>query len=342
MTYCCPLSRLRAQDAPRFGGKSASLGELLGAGLPVPPGFGLSIDAFEAFVEQSGLRAEIDHCLDGVSGQDAGALQEACRSVAAAFASKPVTSELAEEIPNAYRELGEPPVAVRSSAVGEDSATATFAGQQETFLWVQGTERVVAAVRDCWASLYSAPAVSYRARLGSATDAPAMGVAVQKMIDARVAGVMFTCSPASGDPSVIAVNASWGLGESVVSGEVTPDELLISKVTGELLRETIGDKQTERVAAPEAGGTVAREVEAERRRVRCVSDEDLLRLVELAKQAQRHFGAHQDIEWAIAPGGELFALQSRPVTGRAEQDHPRSSEPASAISLVMSSFGVKP
>src|SRR5579884_1355041 len=224
MNYCRPLSSLRAEDAVRFGGKSASLGELLAAGIPVPPGFGVSIDAFSAFVETSGLQNEID-APTGAATHDPDALHAACRSIAAAFAAKPVGAAIGQQIEAAYAELGRPPVAVRSSALGEDSATATFAGQQETFLWVRGSDGVLTAVRDCWASLYSATAVSYRARLGSARDAPAMGVVVQEMIDARASGVMFTCSPASGDPSVIAVNASWGLGESVVSGEVTPDEL---------------------------------------------------------------------------------------------------------------------
>jgi pyruvate,water dikinase len=232
-------------------------------------------------------------------------------------------------------------VAVRSSALGEDSATAAFAGQQETFLWVQDADRVVAAIRDCWASLYTARAVAYRAKRGREGAAPAMGVAVQEMIDARISGVMFTCSPASGDPSVIAVNASWGLGEAVVAGEVTPDELLVSKVTGEVIRETISDKTLEHVPAPHSGGTAAREVEPARRRERCLADDELEALLDLARRIERHFGRHQDVEWAIARGGGVFVLQSRPVTVAQKKNADMPAEPADAISLVMGAFGVR-
>jgi pyruvate,water dikinase len=341
INYCRPLTRLRAGDKPRFGGKAASLGELLAAGIPVPPGFAIAVGAFESFVRQSGLQATIRRQLSDCGSEDLDALSAASEAIAAAFETAAVPPEMADEIAGAYADLGRPAVAVRSSALGEDTATATFAGQQETFLWVSGEERVLAAARACWASLYTPRAVSYRANRGDPADLPAMGVVVQQMIDARVSGVMFTCSPTTGDPSTIAVNASWGLGEAIVSGEVNPDELLISKVTGEVIREAIGEKHVERIAAPAGGGTIAREVEADRRRARCLTEEEVQALVELAKLIERHFGAHQDVEWAIAPSGELFAVQSRPVTSSAKRAAPSPPEPASAISLVMSRFGVK-
>jgi pyruvate,water dikinase len=257
-----------------------------------------------------------------------------------------VPAKIADEVEAAYVDMGGPPVAVRSSGLGEDSATAAFAGQQETFLWVQGGDQVVAAIRDCWASLYTPRAVSYRSALARAGDvtppaSAAMGVAVQEMIDPRVSGVLFTCSPATGDPSAIAVNASWGLGEAVVAGEVTPDELLLSKVTGEVIRETISEKMVEHVPAPEGGGTVAREVESARRGVRCLSDDELHGLLAVAKRIERHFDAHQDVEWAIAQDGRLFVVQSRPVTVAPRKQDNRPTEPASAISLVLNAFGVK-
>lgn len=329
--YCRPLNTLRAEDKARFGGKSASLGELLAAGIPVPRGFAVATDTFRSFVQQSGLAPTIDGHLSAGNHE----------AIAAAFDGATIPSEIAAEITRAYADLGRPAVAVRSSAIGEDSATATFAGQQETFLWVAGDDLVLTQVRACWASLYSPQAVSYRAKLGVPPEDAAMGVAIQEMIDARVSGVMFTCSPATGDPSSIAVNASWGLGEAVVSGEVTPDELLISKVTGEVIREFVADKHVERVAAPAGGGTIAVEIEGPRRRTRCLSEGDIGALVELATLIQRHFGSHQDIEWAIARSGELFAVQSRPVTYIPTLGDRRPAEPASAISLVMNTFGVK-
>jgi pyruvate, water dikinase len=278
------LSDLRASDEGQFGGKSASLGELIAAGLPVPPGFALSSAATEAD-------------LDGVVA--------------------------------AYESLGAPAVAVRSSAVGEDSAEATFAGLQDTYLWVRGADRVRAAVRDCWASLENPEAVSYRERMGG--PPPAMGVTVQTMVDAAVAGVMFTCNPVSRDPSTVAINASWGLGLAVVGGEVTPDEFRLSKVTGELLHRTIGPKEVQYVAGAERV-----EVPPERREVACLDDEQLAALVDLARRVERHFGSHQDVEWAIDAEGELHLLQSRPVTTAAPK---REAGSGSAMDLVMKTFG---
>jgi len=340
MSCCHPLSDLRAEDAQRFGGKAASLGELLAAGIPVPPGFAVAVDAFASFVRESGLGATISRRLEDSGVDDVDSLAAASRLIESEFDAARIPPRIAEEITDAYDRLGRPPVAVRSSAVGEDSATATFAGQQETFLWVQGEDRLLSAVRRCWASLYTPRAISYRVQRGDASVAPAMGVVVQRMIDARISGVLFTCSPTTGDPSTIAVNASWGLGETIVSGEVTPDELLVSKVTGEVLRESIGDKRAERAPAPGTGGTVLREVPAERRHARCLSADDLRRLLELARLIHAHFGRHQDVEWAIDSAGELFAVQSRPVTTLPEPARPTQPEPLSAISLVMHKFGV--
>ena len=276
------LADLRAADAAVFGGKSASLGELIAAGIPVPPGFAASIVA------------DVD------------------------------------EIADAYRSLGEPAVAVRSSAIGEDSAETTFAGLQDTYLWVQGADAVCAAVRDCRASLDNPEAVAYRKRMGIEGE-PAMGVTVQLMVDSAVSGVMFTCNPVTGDPSTVAVNASWGLGLAVVGGEVTPDEYRASKVTGEVLHRAIGPKLIEY-----GPGGSARAVPPERQDVACLDEQRLSELVEVARRVERHFGSHQDIEWAIDRDGELFMLQSRPVTVLARAERPAGK---SAIDLVMGTFG---
>jgi pyruvate, water dikinase len=328
--YSRRLDRLRRADEAQFGGKSTSLGELLAAGIPVPPGFALSTDAYRACLEQAGLD----------------------EPTADAIRTAAVPAEIREELASRYDELTrtvggpEPPVAVRSSAVGEDSAQATFAGQQDTFLWVRGIDRVCDAVRGCWASLYSAPAISYRARLAAAAGGegergPAMGVAVQTMVDADVSGVMFTCNPVSGDPSMVAINASWGLGLAVVGGEVTPDDYLVSKVTREVVRAHVHDKHVEYVPDPGGAGAVATDVPADRRRTPCLDDAALAALVDVARRVERHFGSHQDIEWAIArdtaPPDGLFVVQSRPVTGVATR--PKAPPPPSAIAAVMSMFG---
>ena len=227
-----PLAELRSADEGSFGGKSASLGELLAAGIPVPPGFAVPASAM-------GSLDDVRAALDGL--------------------------------------IGDGPYAVRSSAIGEDSAETTFAGQQETYLWVRGLDDVCARISDCWDSLFSDTAVAYRSHMTDGSGEVAMGVTVQEMVDAEVSGVMFTCSPISGDPSVIAVNAAWGLGLGVVGGDVTPDEFTLSKVTGELIKSTLGDKHVEYVpdlsgqrdARGRGRGGAARGVVAGRRAAGC-------------------------------------------------------------------------
>ncbi len=348
--YGRPLTHLRRTDQSGFGGKSASLGELLHAGIPVPPGFALSTAAYERFLRDADLPVDIDRRLSGVLTGGQEALRSACAEIVAAIGAAPVPAAVRAEIGRGYEALAEatgdpaPPVAVRSSALGEDSEAATFAGQQTTVLWVRTPEAVVDAVRSCWASLYSPTAVSYRARATadqSTPATPAMGVAVQAMVDALVSGVMFTCNPVSGDPSTVAVNASWGLGEAVVAGEVTPDEYRLSKVTGEVLHQHVGSKLIEHVPATEGGGTVKRDVAPERRDRPCLAGAELDALMAVAHRVERHFGSHQDIEWALArdgsPPDSLFVLQSRPVTALPQREP--KPPPASALAMVMQTFG---
>jgi pyruvate,water dikinase len=314
--YTHSLAELRSGDEPRYGGKSAALGELLDAGIRVPAGFGLSRDAYEAACALGGDRLA-------------------------------VPADVRDQIASRYADLArsaggdEPPVAVRSSAVGEDSATATFAGQQETILWVRGLDSVCEAVSACWVSLHSETAASYREHLGDGRE-PAMGVTIQLMVDSLISGVLFTCNPLSGDPSMIAINASWGLGLSVVGGEVTPDDYLISRVTGEVVREALGDKRVEYVPDPDRGGVLLQEVSGERAAARCLGDPEIAALVAVAKAAHAHFGSHQDVEWAVARTGSVpdnvFVVQSRPVTA-IHQQRPEPAPATSAISMVLAQFG---
>ncbi len=288
------LDELRADDADRFGGKSASLGELLTAAIPVPPGFAIATSA-----------------------------------------SEDLSDALRGEIAERYAALGdEVPVAVRSSALGEDSAEATFAGQQDTYLWVRGLDAVCHAVTRCWASLYSTEAVAYRERLG--VENPAMGVTVQLMVDSAVSGVMFTCNPVTGDRSMVAVNASWGLGLAVVGGEVTPDDYMLSKVTGEIVKRTISDKHLQYV--PGKDGAEPVDVAEDKRNEPCLDEDRLASLVTLAKRIEKHFGTPQDIEWAFDRTGQLFVLQSRPVTALAKKEA-AAPAPQSAMSMIFNKFG---
>lgn len=341
------LDELSRSDESTFGGKSASLGELLRAGIPVPPGFALSAAAFTAFLAGSGLEHRAADALSGIGPDEVDRLAHAAHVIGEAIRSAPVPASVRDEVAAHYAAVAAaagtdeaPPMAVRSSALGEDSSEATFAGQQETYLWVRGVDDICHAVRDCWASLYSTEAISYRARLGGgAVEQPAMGVTVQLMADAAVSGVMFTCNPVSGDPSMVAINASWGLGLAVVGGEVTPDDYLVSKVTREVVRERISEKAVEYVPAPGGRGTVRRPVEAERRSRPALDKPQIEALVELSRRIERHFGGHQDVEWAIAHDGSLYVLQSRPVTALPQRTE--APAPASAMALVMQKFGAK-
>ena len=341
------LADLRSRDGSSFGGKSATLGELIAAGIPVPPGFAISTSAFRTFVEDAGLAGMIAAELARMSPDEVDSVGTASQAISQAMRFAPVPDAVRDEIARSYAQLAdeagdaEPPVAVRSSALGEDGQDATFAGQQETYLWVRGAEHVADAVRDCWVSLYSPPAITYRARLGGEAEEAAMGVAVQLMVDAEVSGVMFTCNPVSGDPSMVAVNASWGLGLAVVGGEVTPDDYLVSKVTGEVVREHIHDKDVQYVPDSGGRGAVRTAVPGERRTVACLDAPALESLVGIAARIERYFGGHQDVEWALARGrglpDGLFVVQSRPVTALPR----RAPAPAgdSAMALVMSRFG---
>jgi pyruvate,water dikinase len=342
-----PLAGLRRSDVPAFGGKSSTLGELIAAGIPVAPGFAVATTAFRAFVAEAGLDGKIASELSRVSPGDVDSVVAASHAIGEAMRSAPVPDAVREEIERAYAELAdaegapEPPVAVRSSALGEDGEDATFAGQLESYLWVRGADHVCDAVRDCWVSLFGPPAIAYRSHVGQ--DEPSMGVAVQLMVDAEVSGVLFTCNPVTGDPSMVAVNASWGLGLAVVGGEVTPDDFLVSKVTGEVVRERVHVKDVEYVPGAGGRGAVRRAVPEERRAVACLDAAALEALVAAGRLVERSFGSHQDVEWAIARGRALpealFVLQARPVTALPERR--AAPESASAMTLVMSMFGAR-
>jgi len=341
-----PLAELRLRDEDVFGGKSAALGELLSGGIPVPGGFAISATAFLSFVDGAGLRKSIGRALTDVDVDDLEAVQRVSAALTTSVVGAKLPEPLRAELIRRYAELAaeagesEPPVAVRSSALGEDGAEATFAGQQETYLWVRGQHELCRAVQRCWASLYGPPSITYRARLGDDARAPAMGVAVQRMVDAEIAGVLFTCNPVSGDPSVVAIDASWGLGLAVVGGEVTPDEYLVSKVTGEIVRGSVNAKLVEYRPDPSGAGTVRLEVQPERASAPCLDDGHRSDLMQLARDVERHFGSHQDVEWAIDGAGRTYVLQSRPVTASGV----RAATPptgGSALALVMSALGVK-
>jgi pyruvate, water dikinase len=237
-------------------------------------------------------------------------------------------------------EMGpETPVAVRSSATAEDLPDASFAGQQDTYLWVKGADAVVEKVRDCWASLYTTRAVSYREKNRIPNDV-LMSVGVQKMVNARAAGVAMSIDPINGDRTKIVIDASWGLGEMVVSGVVTPDNFTVEKVLETIIARKISDKHVELVGDPVAGEAVEREVPADRRTTQCLSDAEVLAVARLAKRLEKQNKCPQDVEWAIdadLPEGEnLLALQSRPETiwSQKKKDAPKQTYATGMMGIV--------
>lgn len=315
---------VRGSDRAQVGGKCASLGELIAAGVDVPDGFAVTVAGFELLRDTADVREQLWKIVSGVDADSPVALQAAHAEATALVRSTPVPEPVAEAVRRAYADLcsggKDLPVAVRSSTVAEDGERASFAGQQETRLWVVGADDVIEAVRECWASLYTPQAVAYRSRLDfeTATRASMTGVGVQLMVDALASGVVFTVSPRTGDRSVVAVNASWGLGQAVVAGEVTPDEYWVSKVGPTLTSSTIAHKAVRCVPAPHGRGVVDEPVPAELQDVACLDQMTLFALVELALRVEEHYGSPQDIEWALArptaTGPALVLLQSRPET----------------------------
>jgi pyruvate,water dikinase len=315
-----PFADVGRGDVPAAGGKGASLGELLRAGIRVPEGFVVTTTAFRSAVTALALAPRVT-ALDPSAD-----LNAPCAELRALVESAPLPDDVAAAVAAAYAGLcaaaGEPdlPVAVRSSATSEDSAEASFAGLQDTYLWMRGADAVLESVRRCWASLYSVESVTYRLRRGIAEDDLAMAVVVQRMVDSRSSGVMFTRSPLTGDRSVVCVDASWGLGSAVVSGDVTPDSFVVSKVTGEIGKRHIATKTTWHRPDPAGSGVVESDVPGELQDVPALSGEELAELVATAREIEAHYGCPQDIEWAIAGDGGVFLLQSRPETVWAEKD----------------------
>jgi phosphoenolpyruvate synthase/pyruvate phosphate dikinase len=315
--YTVPFDEIGLDRIDLVGGKSAHLGDLRRAGFPVPQGFAVTTHAFD--------QASIP----------AGLVPEEARQL---VVTRAIPDAVEESIVSAYAGLGDdPPVAVRSSAVAEDGAEASFAGVQDTYLWIRGAGEVTHAVRRCWASYFNDEAVAYRA--GHTGTAPGRSVAVQLMVDARVAGVMFTLNPVSGDPSCVAIDASYGLGTTIVGGDVTPDSFLVSKVTREITRTTIGEKAVECVADVAAGKTVVRDVEPDRRARPSLEPDEVLRLVELARAVERHYGCAQDLEWAIdRRTGEILLLQSRAETVWSRKPRARPVLAGSPVAAVAATY----
>jgi pyruvate,water dikinase len=335
------FSDIGLHDRPQVGGKGGSLGELQRAGITVPAGFVVKTAAFEhclqALERESAVRTRVEALLpDDLQG-----IAACSRELRARIESAPLPQDVLEAVTTAHSELcvaaPEAAVAVRSSATTEDAADASFAGLQDTYLWVQRSA-VLQNLSRCWASLYSVESISYRRQRAIPESRVAMAVVIQTMVDARSAGVMFTRSPTTGDRSVITVEGAWGLGSAVVGGEVTPDRWVIAKITGEISVRETSEKAIQHV--PGDAGVESVPVDEALRRTPCLSDEELQQLRAIGRRVEGHYGSPQDIEWAVNRAGQILLLQSRPETvwsSREQAPVARSAE--NPLSHLMSIFG---
>jgi len=315
--YTVSFSAEDAVDRALAGGKGANLARLAAGGFDVPPGFIVTTDAYRAFLEHDGLKERAAKELASLRTGDAGSAEAVTAGIRDLITSAEIPAAIAEAIVAGYTELdpNDAHVAVRSSGTAEDLAEASFAGLYDTYLDIRGEQKVLDAVRRCWASLWTARATAYRSDMGFDQLEAALGVVVQTMMPADVAGVMFTANPLTGAVDETVINASWGLGEAVVSGIVNPDEFAVYRETGRVRRRQIATKQVQVVRADSGHGTVEVPVSPEKQDAPSLTDAQAIELAVLGRKVTAHYeGFPQDIEWALADG-RFHVLQARPITG---------------------------
>ncbi len=325
LQYIRWFNEINKDDIPMVGGKGANLGELTQKGLEVPPGFCVTAEAYKYFIEKSNLSGVIREKIEKLDVEDSAELQKVSKEIRDLIVKQPIPQDLADEIKTAYDQFNnnigvqDGEVAVRSSATAEDLPEASFAGQQDTYLHIRGTEELLNHVRKCWASLWTARAIYYREKQKFDHFEVALSVVVQKMVNSEKSGVMFTANPVTSDTNQIMINASWGLGEAVVSGTVTPDEYVVDKNTKEVVEKHIADKLVMIVRKDEGVGTVKIEVKdylgPEYVNKQCLTDDEILQLVDYGMKIESLYGSHQDIEWGFDKDTKrLYILQARPIT----------------------------
>jgi len=324
MAYILNLKSLDIKSVPQVGGKNASLGEMINAGIRVPPGFAVTTEGYLHFIIKAGIKDEIFRILSEMDIGDISAQDTASRKIQQTIRAAVMAQGIRVEIDNAYGELCKIcsveslPVAVRSSATAEDLPTASFAGQQDTYLWITGTDQIVDKVQDCWASLFTPRAIDYRIKNNFPHEKVLISVGVQKMVNSRAAGVMFTLNPTDGDLSKVVIEGSWGLGETVVSGSVNPDKFVVDKIIMETTEKTISTKHIECVFDPERREVIDAEVKQDLQCTCCLEEREIKELVKMGKIIEQHYGCPMDIEWAIDKDlnfpKNIFIVQARPET----------------------------
>ncbi|MFA4935165.1 MAG: phosphoenolpyruvate synthase, partial [Candidatus Methanoperedens sp.] len=327
------LEEVGKEDIAIVGGKGASLGEMLRAELPVPTGFAVTAQAFRRFLDENGISNELFSSLE-VDVDNADVLRESEKKAKKIIMEAKIPADIEKSIRSKYKELckregNEAFVAVRSSATAEDLPDASFAGQQDTFLNVKGEKNVIEAVKKCWASLYGARAIYYRVKQGFDHHKVNLCAVVQLMVDAEKAGVMFSSHPSTGEPVTI-IEGAWGLGETVVSGAVSPDYYVVDNKSRNIKERKVATKNVMHTKDPKTGKTIDIPVPADKKNAKVLDDDEILKLVEFGNLLEEMYGIPQDIEWAIK-NKEIFILQSRPITTIKKKKEPREKVATSAI-----------
>lgn len=324
MGYILDFEDLNIRSLPLVGGKNASLGEMIKAGIRVPPGFAVTTDAYLSSITETVITPGIFKMLSDLNPEDTDSINEAGTEIQKLILTAPIFGEVLESIKRGYARLSGRclanaiPVAVRSSATAEDLPTASFAGQHDTYLWVNSPDLVVERVRQCWASLFTPRSIGYRAKNHVPHEKVLMSVGVQKMVNSRAAGVIFTLDPTNGDPSKVVIEGNWGLGETVASGSVNPDKFVIDNVMRQIDARTVSVKHIEFVYDPDKGEVLHTCLPEEMQCQSCLNEDEIKALVDTARTIESHYGRPMDIEWAIDRDAifpeNIFVVQARPET----------------------------
>ncbi len=329
------------------GGKGANLGEMSRIGVPVPPGFIVTAQAYKKFIEEGKIVKKINEILSEIDVNDSEVLNKAAGEVQGLIKKGRMPEDIERDIVSAYEELNRrvkskaEPVAIRSSATAEDLPDASFAGQQETYLNIQGEKDVVHNVQKCWASLFTPRAIFYREKHGFEHEKVLISIIVQKMVNADRAGVLFTAHPSTGDLDKEVIEANWGLGETVVSGSATPDVYVVDKASGRVLDVTVGTKEAMHVRDPKTGRTVEKPTPDKKRKARCLSDDEIRRIAEFGRKVENHYQHPQDIEWAVE-GGDIFLVQTRAITVLYEKEEEKTPAEEAPAEVLIKGLGASP
>ncbi|NLT37453.1 MAG: phosphoenolpyruvate synthase [Methanomassiliicoccus sp.] len=337
------IKNLGVNDIPIAGGKAANLGELTSAGFEVPPGFVLTTESYDYYLKQNNLKDIISEALSGLDVSSDAALQEASGKIRKAFEEGDVPKDLEASVVEEYKKLGKgkyPLVAVRSSATAEDLPTASFAGQQDTYLNVSGPESLLKSVKRCWASLFTPRALAYRVSKNFEHDKVKLAVVVQRMVNSDISGIMFTIDPNSELPHII-IEAGYGLGEALVGGKVTPDTYVVDKFHRKILNRRISN-QTWKLVRGESGECMRQDIPQDLATKQKMTDEQILDLAEVGNQIEMHYDRPMDIEWAME-GGSMYIVQARPVTTLSKDKNVKAEDKIEASrTILVKGLGASP